>query len=471
MRRYRLLSVPFLTVMLLALSPSAPAQAGRDEFRRGEVIERVVCRSDPSQSYALYLPSGYTPGRRWPIIYGFDPGARGNLPVERFRSAAEKYGFILAGSNNSRNGPDVPVSRIVRTLIEDTRSRLSIDEKRIYTTGFSGGARVACGIGFMYEGLVAGVIACGGGFPQQMSPSSSTPFALFGAAGTEDFNLPEIKRLGRALDSFGVPNRIEVFEGGHTWLPESLCLEAVEWIELQAMRSGRRDKSQPLIDELFKKELDKAVSAEQSQNAYLAYEGYRRLAEDFKGLKDVAEFERKAALLKDTKEVKQRLKQEKEQEDKQDRRAREIFALKAAMRIPESEATAFADLRRAIAELRKKSEEKESTPDRSLARRLLDLLFINCYEEARSLIHAKQYEQAAASLRVAAEVRPDNWRVFYNLACAYALDGEKRKAIEALKKAVEKGLRDRAELDRNPQLDSIRQEPEYRKLIDDLKTD
>jgi hypothetical protein len=386
------------------------------------------------------------------------------VPVERFKAAAEKYGFIVAGSNNSRNGPDVPVLQIVKTLIEDVGSRFSIDERRIYLTGFSGGARVACAIGFKYKGLIAGVIACGGGFPRQIAPSASTPFALFAIAGTEDFNLPEVKQLGRALDGFSVPNRTEVFEGGHAWPPESVCAEAVEWMELRAMISGAREKSPSLIDDLFKKQLAKTASDE----PHLVYEASRRLAEDFKGLMDVSEFERKAAALKETREVRQYLKQERDQEDKQARRSRELFALKAALKDPENDHAAV-DLKRAIADLRSKSEEKERSPDRSLARRLLDLMFISSYEEAMAFLHTKDYEGAAASLGVAAEARPDNWRVHYELACTYALGKQKKKAIEALKKAVEKGLSDGAEIERNPKLDSIRQEAEYRKLVEGLQ--
>ena len=52
----------------------------------------------------LYLPPGYSESKRWPIVYAFDPGARGNVPVERYQAAAAKYGYIVAGSNNSRNG-------------------------------------------------------------------------------------------------------------------------------------------------------------------------------------------------------------------------------------------------------------------------------------------------------------------------------------------------------------------------------
>ena len=34
-----------------------------------------------------------------------DPGARGRAIVETYQAAAEQYGYIVAGSNTSRNGP------------------------------------------------------------------------------------------------------------------------------------------------------------------------------------------------------------------------------------------------------------------------------------------------------------------------------------------------------------------------------
>jgi hypothetical protein len=116
MKGNRFLAVLFTAAFLLIFSVEAAARASEGEIRRGEIIERLVCLSDPSQSYALYLPSSYTPDRKWPVIYCFDPVARGRVPVEQFKKAAEKYGFILAGSNNSQNGPGEPISQVVRIV-------------------------------------------------------------------------------------------------------------------------------------------------------------------------------------------------------------------------------------------------------------------------------------------------------------------------------------------------------------------
>jgi len=103
-----------IALLFLALLGLLPADTGAaEELARGTPINSVACTDDTTQSYALYLPSNYSPERLWPIVYCFDPGGRGDYPVGLFRAAAEKYGYILVGSNNSQNGPWEPIHRAV----------------------------------------------------------------------------------------------------------------------------------------------------------------------------------------------------------------------------------------------------------------------------------------------------------------------------------------------------------------------
>ncbi len=83
---------------LLLAATAWAAAAGPEDFPRGTVIDPVSCTEDGQQSYALYLPSRYEPGRPWPILYLFDAGARGKVAVERFRKGAEERGSILAAA-------------------------------------------------------------------------------------------------------------------------------------------------------------------------------------------------------------------------------------------------------------------------------------------------------------------------------------------------------------------------------------
>ena len=133
------------------------------ELQTGVVISKVVCAGHAEQSYSLYLPSAYTSGRRWPIVFVFDPLARGDLPVRLMKDAAERYGFIVAGSNNSRNGSWKVQIEAAQAMSADAQGRLSVDTRRVYFAGLSGGARFAAALA-QRCGCAAGVILNSAGF-------------------------------------------------------------------------------------------------------------------------------------------------------------------------------------------------------------------------------------------------------------------------------------------------------------------
>jgi dienelactone hydrolase len=200
----------------------------------GSIIDPVVCLQDPGQSYALYLPSNYDGQRAWPVIYCFDPGGRGDIPVSLFRDGAEKFGCILAGSHNSRNGPWEVILKAARMLWQDTHARLAIDDRRVYAAGFSGGARAAAGLGKMLSIPLAGVIGCGAGLPAWLSPGEMRDVPWFGSVGIQDFNYGEMRDLERELRRQGTPCVLRVFQGRHSWPPKKLALEAIAWLESRA---------------------------------------------------------------------------------------------------------------------------------------------------------------------------------------------------------------------------------------------
>ncbi|MFA4851324.1 MAG: hypothetical protein WC599_02290, partial [Bacteroidales bacterium] len=95
-------------------------------FAKGKVIPNVSCKKDITQNYALYLPSYYSEDKKWPVVYTFDSHGKGALPVELFKDEAEKYGYIIFGSNNSKNGtPWFTTTAIYDTLYNDTHRRFS----------------------------------------------------------------------------------------------------------------------------------------------------------------------------------------------------------------------------------------------------------------------------------------------------------------------------------------------------------
>jgi dienelactone hydrolase len=461
------------TALSLQLQVTRASYGVPDDPQPGRVIERVACKKDPDQSYALYLPSNYSSTRKWALLAAFDPGARGNIPVERFKEAAERYGYIVCGSNNSRNGPLPPSAEAARAMLGDVAARFAIDEKRVYLTGFSGGARAATAIAVWLTGQVAGVIGCGAGFSEGINANSSLPFVYYGTVGTDDFNYPEMKQLDRSLEQGRVVHHVAVFEGGHDWAPGAECVRAIEWIELQAMKSGRRSRDDSFVDRLFTAAQNRAIAHESAGRAFEAFLEYSAIAADFNGLRDIAGLEKKAASLRDSKAVKQSLARDRDQETEQRRRSNEIFDLRANAQKwsndPPAQKPFLYDLKQILSDLKRKSEAKENSPERALARRVLNQFLITSFEESTSLLRARKYDLAASNLATDAELMPDNWRLLYNLACAYALKRDKRRAIETLSKAVQKGFANAEELERNDQLDAIREEAGFKKIVEGLK--
>ena len=352
---------------LLAAIAALPLVAG--DLPVGKIIDEVKCAADPSQSYALYLPSHYSSAKTWPVILAFSPMAKGRTPVERFEQAAEKYGYIVAASNNSRNGDQPAIQAAIRAMPTDVTARFSVDLKRVYTAGFSGGARVAMYVA-LSSGKIAGVIACSAGFPDAQARKSA-PFPIFGTAGTEDFNFTEMRRLDRALTT---PHRVLIFEGTHDWLPAALATDAIEWLEIQGMKSGLRTRDEALVDRIFAARVARAASDPGELKGLVA---------DFDGLRDVRSFAVQAGEWDRQKEAKSAIKKERSMEEREERVSGELAALESGLSNQAQRDASLRELRVRLGEIARTAQEKEDSPERRLARRLLRGTFVRSFEQVK----------------------------------------------------------------------------------------
>jgi poly(3-hydroxybutyrate) depolymerase len=460
----RLLPTAYGLLLAAYCLPLADARPD-DGLAPGRVIESVACKADAKQTYALYLPSGYTPDRRWPIVYAFDPIARGALPVERFREAAERFGYVVAGSNTSRNGPMNASVAAFAAMWDDTHERLSVDDRRVYTTGFSGGARVACWLAISLKGAVAGVVACGAGFPPQVKPERPVPFAFFGMAGDGDYNLPEVRRLGETLVSLGAPARVETFEGTHEWAPAATCSEAVEWMDLQAMKAGARAKDAETVARYAARQAERARAHESAGRHLAALRAYEALARDLDGLGGDAGSAREAARLRESAEVRSALKREREDYDRQQRVVAE-FATHLELAVdPVARSGAMADMRRMIGDLRRHAADR----DREYARRSLAEMWGMLRVAASESGDAAKYPLAASYLEVASEIRPRTPQLTYEIARLYARANDKKRALAALRRAVDEGFADAGLLAADEWFAPLRAEREYAEVVGRIK--
>jgi len=235
---------------------------------KGKIIDSVFVKNDLKESFTLYIPNNYVASNLSPIVFIFEPAARGITGIRPFIKAAEKYGYILVCSNNSKNGPFDKNFEITNRLFEKVFSDFKLDPKRIYTAGFSGGARLASAIAVLTK-KIQGVIACGAGLsnvPDHLPRKESFSYAAI--VGDEDMNLLEM-------------HSTKEYEIKHKWPTQEQILRAFDWLQLEAYKKEIIPINYIVIKKNYTSFYNKARQLEKNNKLLYAKEEYSRIIENF----------------------------------------------------------------------------------------------------------------------------------------------------------------------------------------------
>jgi tetratricopeptide (TPR) repeat protein len=466
----------FLLLIPLEARGQASTVAGSgSRFLPGQLVDRVTSDANPRQHYAVYVPSSYRPEEHWPILLLMDPRGRALIPMTRIREVAERLGYLVMSSYNTRSdeGTD-PNADALNAMLADAQRLFSLDVHRLYLVGQSGTARASWIYGFGLRGHVAGLIGIGASQPQSFlltprQPGAIPPLVFFGAAGTTDYNFDEMWALDTVLDRANLPHRVTFFDGPHAWPPAATLTEAVEWMELMAMRFGLKPENAAWIDSTLSAAMTHAGALAQAGDTYHAWRRYRAIASDFEGLRDVREAAVRAATLAKTDAVR--------------RTERHIAeTVRAQAQYNERLATFLGNYRKSVPEPLEKSLEKVQlrelerrmasgdSIDANAAERGLEQLWVyTSFYEPQDYLNRGDPTRALAILDVAQAMRPNDPDVCYNRARALARIGQESGAVEALECAVRSAISaDRIEND--PDLKSLGREPAFRALVTRLRT-
>jgi tetratricopeptide (TPR) repeat protein len=437
----------------------------------GHLVDKIVCAGHPEETYALYLPAGYTPERAWPILYILDPRSRGALAAERFRPGAEAFGYILASSNSSASdGPMEPNLKAMQAIWADTHARFKLDDRRAYGAGFSGTVRSQVVLARAAPGTIAGIIGAGAGWPFDTPPRQGDRFVFYGTVGDKDFNYYEMMDLEPKLDAAGVTHRLEIFDGVHQWPPAEIATRALAWMDLQAMKAGTIPKDMARIEAAWTETLGRARGFDTAGDLVQAWRTWSGAATDFAGLRDTADAKKRAdelaanpALQRELKERAERLKHDKELLSN----APGILAAVNPSGEPKTVAQVVGLLK--IHELRKTAESAATADERLAAQRILNTLGVQTgFYMPQMFSERKQFDREVFVLSIAAEIDPKDPNVFYNRAAAYARKGDAKRAVADLRQAVENGWKNAATIAKDSDFDGIRKDEGFQQLVKSL---
>jgi dienelactone hydrolase len=445
-------------------NPVAPAQL----LEVGKILPRIQCAAHPEQSYALYLPSNYSAAGRWPIVFSSDPAARGTFPLELQKDAAERFGYILAASNNSRNGPWKPRFEATEAMLADVQSRLSIDLRRVYFAGFSGGARVSSQIALLCK-CSAGVLLSGAGFSGGLSPAADSVFPVFSAVGTLDFNYSEVIPLQDALEKAGYPHWLRIFEGVHQWPPAEVMEEALAWFRIQAMKRQREPRDQKFIEAQFSRAQARANSWEQSGDLLNAWREYLQISSSFDALVDVSSLRIKAEALGKNKTLRDAIKRERNQFDEQLQLTNDITSRLSVP--PDNGDNAHGvsrELQEQLSHLRRNAEQEKRPEKAAVYKRALAGVFVMAMESGNSFLEEKKFTAAIRLYDFATQAKPDSEWAWEQLAVAQSLAGKQKDTITTLRRARELSA-DKSSfakwLQTTSAFDPLRSSPDFQTLL------
>jgi hypothetical protein len=438
---------------------------------KDQVSDTVRCSNASGQSYALYRPSQYDNKKSWPVILIFDPSARGRTGVNTFIEAGRKYGFILACSNNSRNGPMADNFTAAASMLQDVEERFNVDQKRIYAAGFSGGSRFALAF-TVKEKRISGVIGCGAGLPNDRNylPSVNSSFLYYGLAGTLDMNYLEMHELpGVFSNQTRVTAYLRTFPGGHQWPGSDLIIEAVEWLVLQAMNRKIIPADQTFLLYIENKTQTLINSQLSAGNLADAIMYMRFAARDFQGTPFASGMTQVLTDYEKSDEYQQAIRKwNKMASTEQERKEKYLTYLGELINsasLPDSASTWWKNETRTLIRLLDKGNPENSR----MASRILNFISILCSEQGTSYYRNRLYAQAAFLFEICTLSDSENQNNYYNLARSLAGSGKSKQSIDALAAAMNHGFNSRKTVESDPAFSKIRDETRYKAMILKMK--
>ena len=246
-------------------------------------------------------------------------------------------------------------------------------------------------------------------------------------------------------------------------------------MELMAVKEGLipKENRQDFIDTVFEKERKLAQERETAGEIYFAAGDYAAIARVFDGLKPVDELEQRADNLEKSKAFKKFRKEENRRFLDEREYTGKFFG--TIQYIEQSDPNMLLlnnvldniGIPRLVSILKKKKNKYNA----AMAERVLYNMANESRRRGVNYLTTGDLNRAALLLKIGAASAKGTFlypNILYNLACAHAKQGKKKQALECLKESVGNGFNRPDILKTDNDLDSLRDSPEFKKLVEQM---
>lgn len=436
----------------------------------GTVIDTIWSKSNSKHSYSLYVPKNYTKDKKWPVLIGLEPAARGSLPTEKYASLFEKYGIIFICSNVSRNGPMEIINESFDVMYNDIFEMFNIDKKQIYTTGFSGGARACMWLAMDYYPDINSIIACGAGLAPGKTAEDKFNFNYYALSGYKDMNYLIIRELDEELTKKDVTNFFSYYNDGHFWPPVKYYEEAIQWILLKNKKTKTNIDTVQVKGRFNKMvfELDTIPQEDYLQKDYQL----RKIINFFDGVYDVSSFKKAKNQLNEMEEFKKQV--ENRQRVIENEMKLEKIIIDEYFNITLTAITPIAPIkdtiwfRNYINNIYKIKEEKNPDYDFYTSDRIIDLMWRNAWIQASNYYNTRKCNTSIIFMHICKMIKNEvAWPEFL-ISKYYLCNGEYENGVKHLQLAVKKGLNNKMYIINDEAFEPFLKNKEFKAILNQI---
>jgi poly(3-hydroxybutyrate) depolymerase len=236
------------SICLIAFSLAFSMQV----FAGNEIAKKQMISNGKDRSYFLFVPSSIKQDKPAPLLILLHGSGRdGKILVEHWQKLAEKEGIILTGPNALRAANwsipnDAP--QFIYDLVEELKSKHSIDSRRVYLFGHSAGAVTGLILSLLESEYFTATAVSAGSLRTQdydlfNDAERKTPVALF--VGTRDPFFP-LSAVRQTRDAFRERNftveLTEILDLDHNYYSRSSEINEKSWSFLSKFKLDSEPK-------------------------------------------------------------------------------------------------------------------------------------------------------------------------------------------------------------------------------------
>jgi poly(3-hydroxybutyrate) depolymerase len=211
---------PFSARMIIAVFVCASATTA---LTAEKTAKRTFLSDGENRTYYLFVPDSVKDKPAPLIITLHGSGRDGKILVDHWESIAKKEGIVLAGPDATvregwNMGKDSPL--LLKDLVDDVKSKVTIDPKRVYLFGHSAGAIHALKLGVLESEYFAAVAVHAGAFEPEFAAyvrraPRKIPIAIWVGTNDHFFPLEPVRATRDALKKEGFDAQLTEIKG-HT---------------------------------------------------------------------------------------------------------------------------------------------------------------------------------------------------------------------------------------------------------------